>query len=187
MHCLALSLLLAANPTPAVDSLDVSGNVHVTVKRGDTYILEAEPRLVIEAHGNEVRIRNKPNDDDRNAPKVTLTLPALKRLKISGAAFARLEDVRGDVFAIDVSGATKLVGTGEVKTLTLAASGASHLDLQGLKSADTTIAASGASAVKLFASERLTAHVSGATKVDYWGAPKQVTPSISGASALTAH
>ena len=187
MHCLALSLLLAANPTPAVDSLDISGNVQVTVKRGDTYILEAGPRLVVEVRDNELRIRNKPNDDDKTAPKVTVTLPALKRMRIAGAVEARLEDARGERLAIEVSGATKLVGTGEVKTLTLTASGASNLDLERLKSADTTLAASGAGSVKVFASERLTAQVSGATKVDYWGAPKQVTPSISGASALTAH
>lgn len=178
--------LFAAADTKVIESVRVSGNVEVTVMRGDKLAVDADPRLIVEYEGDEVRIKNRPDDRENKAPRATVTLPVLKRLDISGSVYARLDDVKTDLLALALSGSSKLVATGTAKRVSLSANGASQVDTKALTCTDLTLSISGAGAAKVHASESLTAQLSGATSVVYSGSPKNVTRAVSGAASLQA-
>lgn len=180
----------------AFSKVDVSGAFVVRFRKGDGYKVVADGRenslddIKVDVEGNtlKVSVDRKGIFDWSNRDRVglTITLPTISELKLSGASKASLVDFGhfGEM-NIDMSGACRTVFDGEVDKLTISLSGASNALLRGSASrfeADLT----GAS--KLEANgmriDRASVDASGASHVDL-GQVGSLESETSGASKVT--
>lgn len=123
--------------------VDVSGAFVIRFRRGDTYKVVADGReedmsdMDVRVDGNtlEVKIDRRGGLFDwsnRKRVGLTITVPAINELKLSGASKASLAGFGPyNDLNIDLSGACRTVFDGEVKNLTIGLSGASNAILRG--------------------------------------------------------
>ncbi|MBI4861409.1 MAG: DUF2807 domain-containing protein [Candidatus Riflebacteria bacterium] len=117
-------------------------------------------------------------------PKVTISVPDLRRLRLSGASKVSIEGVKNEAFTVDASGAVAVKASGQTRSLTVTLSGAGQVAMGDLHSEKARIESSGAGAVDVWASESLSVHLSGVGAVTYAGNPKTVQKEISGLGTL---
>ena len=136
--------------------------------------------------------------------KVYITAPKLNALTVSGAVnFVVVDILRSTNFSLILSGASNFSGkieseeikanlsgasdckvSGSSNKLDLVCSGASGFKGSDLKVDKADLDASGASSIKIHVIEALKAHASGASSIQYKGAPKMYNQSASGASSI---
>lgn len=164
------------------DGVEVSGQWHVTIERGDSWrvAVEAPVELVenldVEIEGGRLSLDYEGGwcagcfRDDR-AIEATVTMPALESLDFSGTSSASFSGFEGSALSIDVSGGVDLRGTASrFDTLALDMSGAGNIDLAGAPVTNADVDVSGAGNIKLnMAGGRLTGDMSGTGNLEYSG------------------
>jgi hypothetical protein len=164
------------------DRVDVGGQWIVTIERGDAWRVSLEAPVEIhddvevERDGNELSVEYEGGwcpgcfRDDK-ALEVTITMPALASLDLSGATVASFSGFEGRELTLDASGAVELRGTASrFETLMLDLSGAGSVDLGDVPVTDADVDVSGAGNVTLrMAGGRLTGDMSGAANLEYFG------------------
>lgn len=122
--------------------VDVSGAFVVRFRKGDTYKVVADGRekdlddVKVDVDGNTLEVSMERNGlfdwSNRKRIGLTITVPAINDLKLSGASKASLAGFGTfDNLNIDMSGACRTVFDGQVKKLTVGLSGASNAILRG--------------------------------------------------------
>lgn len=122
--------------------VDVGGAFVVRFRKGTTYKVVADGRekdldeISVKVDGNQLKIgidRNGLFDwSNRKRIGLTITVPAIDELKLSGASKASLTGFdKYDDLTIDMSGACRTVFDGDVNNLNLELSGASNAVLRG--------------------------------------------------------
>lgn len=122
--------------------VDVSGAFVVRFRKGDTYKVVADGReedldeVKVDVDGNTLEVSMENNRlfdwSDRKRIGLTITVPAINELQLSGASKASLAGFGPyNDLNIDMSGACRTVFDGEVKKLTISLSGASNAILRG--------------------------------------------------------
>lgn len=101
---------------------------------------------------------------------------------LSGACKIEL-DYMADHVHLDMSGASKLYFTGTANEFEIDVSGASLIEALDFETKNCDIDAAGASSIKIFVTDELTADISGATRVRYKGNPS-VNIGTSGVSSV---
>lgn len=174
----------------AFTSVDVSGAYEVEI------VCQKQPGLEIEGDDNLlplVKTYVKDNtlyiESDRpyntkKSIKVRVTTANLEGVSSSGASKITLEGVKNEQLVIETSGASKIDAAGETRNLEIESSGASKVDVQQLRASRVKVSLSGAGYANIYASEEVNADVSGASKVTYYGEPKVVNKSVSGAGSI---
>ena len=139
--------------------------------------------------------------------KAAITMPALERLRLSGASDVTLSGfrstgalalhlsgascVRGAVESatalITCSGASKVALTGLARDLTVHASGKSGVNLEGFSVANARVGLSGASQAQVTVRQHLDYDLSGSSHLGYAGSPDIGLRSVSGSSRVTRH
>ena len=175
--------------------VDVSGAFVVRFRKGDTYKVVADGRekdlddVKVDVDGNTLEVSMERNGlfdwSNRKRIGLTITVPAINDLKLSGASKASLAGFGNfDNLNLDMSGACRTVFDGQVKKLTIGLSGASNAilrghadqldaDLSGASKIEATslsvdkaqVEASGASHANLGQVGKLDSEASGASKV----------------------
>ncbi|MFC1946627.1 head GIN domain-containing protein [Chloroflexota bacterium] len=163
-------------------TIHISGIFEVKITQSDTYKINVNANhnffrnLDVSKEGGTLRVRHSRHIGWRAAlvkPRVEITLPVLKELRLSGAASVKISGFRSsDSFKVEMSGACSLEGDINAGNADFDVSGASRVRLYG-SSRDAVIRASGANridlheftienaAVKLSGASRLSANVSG--------------------------
>ena len=139
---------------------------------------------------------------------VDITVPELTALDVSGACNVDVKGFRNENFTMKASGASNVViddfivkeissfeasGASNVKIfgkgekVIIRASGASDVISKNFAANIADVHASGASDVNVTAYDEIRVDCSGASDVDYYGGPKAVDISSSGASDVTRH
>lgn len=196
-----------------VRAVNASHSFAVTVERGD------EPALLVEADDNlaedvlvEVRdqvlhlsVRGGLTLTDVTL-RATAVLPTLDEAIVSGAAqLEAVDEVAGDSFRAEASGASTVIADVDVRSLEAEASGASTIRLAGtadtavleadgastiraadLAVGDVEVVLSGASNAEVEVIGALDAQLSGSSTLTYRGEPTSIDESVSGASRLRA-
>jgi hypothetical protein len=103
-------------------------------------------------------------------------------LRLSGASSVKVLDLKTDRLMADISGATHVEIGGKAREQKVGLSGASKYQAGNLDSETVRLDCSGASSVTLWVRNHLTAHLSGASSLDYFGAPQHSECHTSGAS-----
>jgi hypothetical protein len=116
--------------------------------------------------------------------KVEIWVPSLTKIDASGASKIQVDGLHGELFELELSGASDSTLSGIVDRFVVESSGATELDARGLEAKTVELELSGAGNAEVLASERLDAEVSGAGNVRYFGEPTQVTKDVSGAGSV---
>jgi hypothetical protein len=194
-----------------VTDVTLSGIGNLTIRQGDSPSLSVTaddnllPFIETETSGKKLTIGTKSGFNLKPSKPITITLtvPKLERLsvsgagnaaadklsgenltvKLSGAGNATLREVTCKTLSISLSGAGNAVLTGTAEKATATISGAGEIDASGFKVASAEVKVSGAGNAAVWATEELKAKVSGAGDVTYKGDPK-VDKKVSGAGSV---
>jgi hypothetical protein len=196
-----------------VQDVSLSGIGNLTIRQGDTPALSVTaddnllPFIETETSGKKLTIRTKSGYTLRPSGPVniTLTVPKLEKLTVSGSGNATAEKLTGDILSVKLSGAgnatlrdatyksvtislsgagnARLTGTAEKATASI--SGAGEIDAAEFKVATAEVKVSGAGNASVWATDTLKARVSGAGDVTYKGNPR-VEKKVSGAGSVKA-
>jgi Putative auto-transporter adhesin, head GIN domain len=179
---------------PRFERLVIDDNMDVTVRSGarpaavvragekaldDVHTDVEDGALKVSGRGTAVVIGSDPVDDAR----ITLTVPDLDVIKISGDSDADLRDLRGDVFEVDISGDGAVRASGDVRRLTVEISGSGSVEMPGLNAREARVEVSGSGDVRIGRTEKLDVEISGSGHVSYRGRP-QLSQSISGSGQI---
>jgi hypothetical protein len=156
------------------NEIEISHDFEYDISRADTFRVDASihqnltDRLDINRSGQTLIVRLTDGAIANSGAKITITLPELVRLEVSGAARGNVAgfksannftlqisgasqsniNVEAAQTKIDISGASRVNGSLKAADLHLTVTGASHCDLTG-SSAPAAIVVSGASTVNM--------------------------------------
>jgi hypothetical protein len=174
-----------SNSGPVNLHIEVGKPQSVVVTGSDDYLADLRTEVV----GGELRIhlRNGGTINDRHWDdmKMTITVPRLTALAMSGAGQTTLTHISGDALDISFSGAGSLKADGTVGKLTLDVSGVGSIDTRELHADIAHVNVSGVGSVKVWAGQRLDGNVSGVGSLTYYGDPKTVDTSGGGLGSVT--
>lgn len=190
--------------------IDMGGSGDLLVTEGDSFVIEVTTDSVLQEHvttevvGNTLRIEQHYSIIGASpSVSVSVTVPDLTRLEVSGASEAMVRSVTaesldvtisgaGDIdlaadaqrLTLSVSGAGTLTAHGTVASGDISVSGAGDVDGEDLTIAEATVSVSGAGSVHVRVRQSLDAHISGAGNLVYYGDPN-VTKDVSGAGSIS--
>lgn len=190
--------------------INVGGGFTVELTQGnkESLRIEAEENLlgniVSEVKNGVLHIYNKDGISTNKGMKAYITLKELNSIDISGGVKVTGNSTfRSNAMALDMSGASSVKLAIETKSLKADMSGASKVELTGradevrwsmsgasnvnaenLEAQKVDVNASGASKVRVFASERLSINASGASNIAYKGTPS-ITSDVSGGTKIS--
>ncbi len=172
-------------------AIDVSGayDVYVTcgktagiVVSGDDNIV---PMIKTEVKDGTLYIYNEGSINHSKQLSVTITTQDLRSISSSGASDLVITDISNDAFAVEVSGAGSVEARGRTGALTIDLSGATDVVTRELQAKKVEIEVSGASNSEVFASEELSADVSGVGNITYHGNPLVINQNVSGVGSIS--
>jgi hypothetical protein len=176
---------------PAFKGLEVRGsaNVFVTVGNEQSVTVEVDDNLMqiitTEVTDNKLVIGSKQSYSTRIGVKVTIQVPELTSVAVSGSGSATLSDAKGESLDVKISGSGKVTASGEVQSLAVKVSGSGNAKLSELTAKKVSARVSGSGNVRVHATETLDAAVSGSGSVEYHGSP-QVTKKVTGSGSISA-
>ena len=196
------------------NKIHISGIFEVEITQSNTFKVNVDANhhffknLDVSREGDTLRIRHSRHIGWRAAlvkPRVEVTLPLLKELRISGATSVIIagfnssesfkldtsgaSSLEGDITAgnidVDVSGASRIRLSGSSKDAVIRASGANRIDLHEFGIENAAVKLSGASRLSANVSGRLDARLSGASYFGWRGEPVMGDIRTSGAARLS--
>ncbi|MCC9165344.1 head GIN domain-containing protein [Pontibacter harenae] len=193
-----------------ISGIDVSGGfqVELTLGNNESVRLEAEENLLSNiktvVRNGVLHIYNDKSISSSKSMKAYITLrdltsidisggvkvvgksvfkPSKLTLDMSGGTSVKLAVETSSINA-DMSGASKIELTGRTNTLVMDMSGASNVNAEGLQAKRVSVEASGASKIRVHATESLDIDASGASNIAYKGNPR-VTSDTSGGTKIS--
>lgn len=200
--------------TTDFNSVHISGIFDVLITQSDTYNVNINANhnffrnLDVSKEGETLRIRHSRHIGWRAAlvkPRVEVTLPVLKELRLSGATGVKISGFKSsESFKLDMSGASSLEGDisagntdfdvsgagrirlyGSSRDAVIRASGANRIDLHEFTIENAAVKLSGACRLSANVSGRLDARLSGASYFGWRGEPVMGDIRTSGAARLS--
>ncbi|MBV6321543.1 GIN domain-containing protein [Duganella violaceipulchra] len=184
----------STRPLPSFVAINAKGAFAMTVEVGKTQsvVVSGDEQFVgalkTEVVGNELLITmpDKSFKSSKNEPRITISVPALSRVKVEGAGETILNKVNTDRLDIGYLGAGHLVANGKVKYLRVNAKGVGELDTKSLVAERVDVNFEGVGHVSVHATELLNAVAKGMGELDYYGHPKTVNKSVAGIGSVNA-
>ena len=185
----ALEVSIAPGETHRVE-LIADDNVveHITVdRRGGTLVLDVDDDVSLRRATQrfEIAMPDLERVELHGAAQVELagfTVPSRLELDLSGASELDGTAIEADVLKLDLSGASEVRLDGTGRTADVHASGASFVELRDLTLVDADVDLSGASKANVTATDRLSADLSGMSRLRYGGDPELGRIETSGGS-----
>jgi hypothetical protein len=179
---------------PAFIAINAKGAFAMTVEVGQpqsVVISGDEPHLAAlktEVVGQELQVTlpDKSFSSSKNAPRITITVPSLSRVKVEGAGETLLNKVNTDRLDISYLGAGRLAASGKVQYLRINAKGVGEVDTQKLAAERVDVQFEGVGNVSVYASQVLNAVARGIGGVTYYGHPKTVNKKAEGIGSVKA-
>jgi hypothetical protein len=168
-----------------------AAEMQVEVGKGPSLTITASER-VLQGTSTQVRdgvlvvlIRERGGWFQRGpAAKLSVQVPTLDSVQISGAGDFIVRDVSGDKLDLALQGAGQLQANGAIGQLKVSIDGAGGVDLSKLVATDAQVSVNGAGKLDLHATGTLTAEVNGVGSVTYSGNPQKVIPSVNGVGSI---
>lgn len=178
------------------DKVSIGGAMIATINAGQSFEVTVEakadvlPKVISKVEDGRLIIKMEKNwwksmkkKYKRSNVRVTVSLPALKDVDISGASKATVAGINNDKLSIDISGASDVKIEGTARDVEIDLSGASNLRAGGLYTQIANMDLSGASRAEINVASSLDVDASGASSVKYIGEPS-VRKDTSGASSV---
>ncbi|MBA2703217.1 MAG: DUF2807 domain-containing protein [Blastocatellia bacterium] len=135
---------------------------------GDDNLL---PLITTEVSDNVLHIRSNRSFSVNDPVRVTISLPELEGISVSGAGKFDIVGIKNEKFEIDANGATTIKVAGETKVIDIDSNGAGKIDAHKLRAARGVVQAKGVARVDVNVAEQLDVTVSGPSHVTYHGDP----------------
>ncbi|UCD09046.1 MAG: DUF2807 domain-containing protein [Dehalococcoidales bacterium] len=195
-------------------TIQISGIFDVRITQSDTFGVSVDANhnffrnLDVSKEGDTLRVRHSRHIGWRAAlvkPRVELSMPVLKELRLSGATGVHISgfsssesfkldtsgacsldgDINSGNIDFDVSGAGRIRLNGSSRDAVIRASGANRIDLREFTIENAAVKLSGASRLSANVSGRLDARLSGASYFGWRGEPVMGDIRTSGAAKLS--
>ena len=176
------------------DQVKASGNLEMILTRNDKYHIKITGpeylllHMDVRKNGRRLKLGLKRYvKSDNTRLKVEISLPALERLKISGAVHAHLAGFETHRLGLSASGATRITGkNNKIGYLTINGSGTTNLEFFDNPVITAQVDLSGASLVCLTMTHGdLRGKISGSGKVVYQGSLDHQDVQIAGAGSVS--
>jgi hypothetical protein len=173
------------------DRVEVGGGIVLDVTVGPETSVELEaqenllPILRTEVTGGTLSVRNTENYAATEPVRLTVTVPRLVGVDLSGGSVGTVRALDADVFAVELTGGAELTATGTVRELSLLASGGSRARLEGLGAESAEIEVSGGGDARLAATERVAGDASGGSTVQVTGGASIEVEATGGSDVTT--
>ncbi len=149
------------------DRVEVGGGIVLDVTVGPDASVELEaqenllPILRTEVSGGVLRVRNTENYAATEPVRLTVSVPRLLGVGLSGGAVGTVEGLNSDTFDAELTGGAELTATGTADELTLVAAGGSSAHLADLATAVATVELSGRCDAEIRATGRVAGEAAG--------------------------
>jgi hypothetical protein len=177
------------------DSIEVDGYVRLEVDIGTAQevVLRGQPRVIERTRttvtGSTLRIAVERKDwtwgKERRRLIVKISVPRLRTLELDGGNDVRLQGFNGGDSTINVRGAARIRGSGELDRLTIYMAGAGHADFGRLVANDAKVTVDGVGSVFVHPKQSLDATMNGVGAILYSGSPRVVNSSMNGVGTIS--
>jgi len=140
--------------------------------------------ITVENIDHRLRLHSRGNLWPTHHIIVAISSPNRFGAQLTGAAQLTANQLSGQSFAVESTGAAKVTLDGNVDELITDMTGASKLSAESLKTKKAEISSTGASHADVAVSEALKVSITGAGKVVYSGNPPTVEKHVSGAGSI---
>jgi hypothetical protein len=171
-------------------SVEASGNAVLTVTFGKTRSVSMETDdnlmefVMSEVKNGCLRVGFSRPVSSKLGLKVQMETDQLRKIKLTGAANARVKGIDCPEFRAITGGSAGIDLQGETQSFSLKVSGTSTVRASELHSKSAEVRASGSGKAHVHAAERLKAKVSGAALITCAGNPGAVTEKVSGTGVV---
>ena len=170
------------------DKIEIAGVYELDVKVGGDFSVELsgspEEMDLVKASVDDGELildrrehHSRWNDNQEHGVTAVITMPALNAVKVSGVVDGDIEGIAADDFKTSISGVGDLDLKGSCGHFDARVSGVGHLKAEDFKCKDVDVRVSGVGNASVYASERVSAYVSGMGEIDVSGSPKEVEKS----------
>lgn len=173
------------------DKLQMGDAFRIQVRQGSEFSLQAtgdrrnlDDLDVYVSNGQLVARYRTPRRNRQYETEFSITMPTLAATDFSGASRSSIAGFEGGELSVRLSGASKMTLSGNFKRLVTTASGASELQAFDAPADEADADASGASELRITATNRLSATASGASNIRYRGNPVRLQMNATGASSI---
>jgi len=180
---------------PSFDAVAFEGDARLEISVGETaeVIVRGQANVVqrtqtrVEANTLYIEVDRKNWNWSKDRQRLTLQIkvPQLRSLQLDGGNDVRLKGFRGGESSINVNGAARIRGSGQLDRLTVHLAGAGLADLSRLVTNAATVTVDGVGSVLVHPTESLDATMNGIGAIFYSGSPRQVTSSMNGLGTIS--
>jgi len=156
--------------------------LEVTVQADDNLIDAIDTKVVA---GKLTVSVNKDFQTER-APYISVSVPELSEIVVSGAGDILVNAVKGDIFNVSLPGAGSCAASGKVTNEKISISGSGNVDCLKLVADNVTVDVSGSGNCTVASEKSMTAKVSGSGKVQYKGNPQSLNKDVTGSGTISA-
>lgn len=160
--------------------VEVGAPQRVRVESDDNLLPLIETRTV----EGTLRISSTKNYSAKTGVLVKAAAPVIEAVTVAGAGDVKASGIAGEKFVASIKGAGDMTLGGAVKELEVSVNGSGDVDASGIAAARVVVRISGSGDVKVTASERVEAHISGSGSVRYGGGAKEVVKDVSGSGSV---
>lgn len=173
----------------AFSEIDASGALQIEWRSGAPALSIITDQNLLshvenENAGNHLRLSSHGNLWPTHGVKIVISSPSRDGAKLSGATRFIANQLSGRRFAIESSGAARVLLDGKIDELLADMTGASRLEAQSLQTKTAEISTTGAGHAEVAVSDTLKVSITGAGKVIYSGNPPTIEKQISGAGSI---
>ena len=133
---------------------------------------------------SRLRLHSQKNLWPTHSIKVVVSSPTRTAAKLTGATKLTANQVSGEKFAVESTGAARVTLDGSVDLLLADMTGASQLNARSLQTKASEISTTGAADADIAVSDTLKVSITGAGKINYSGNPPTIEKHITGAGSI---
>jgi hypothetical protein len=167
-------------------AIKISGAFDVVAIKGDSPSIKITcdsnliPHILSKVLKEELSIMPDRPISCKNKVKIELCVSGgASRVDLSGACALMFKDIATGGFTLNLDGVSSATISGKADVFESNIAGACSLKADELKAKVTSVSISGTGKADVFASEKLTANISGIGVVNYYGNPKDVVKDVS--------
>ena len=174
----------------AFTGISASGSFAVEVEVGPARGVRIEaddnvvPLITTEVSGDLLTISSRENFSTSRPITVRVTTPQLGKVEHAGSGSVVVKGITGPKFTAGLNGSGMLQLAGQTDTLVVNVNGSGALAAGQLQARSVTVALSGSGGAEVYATEKLTATVSGSGSVRHAGGARDVVSNISGSGSV---
>lgn len=140
--------------------------------------------VTVENIDHRLQIHSRANLWPTHHLSVAISSPNRLGARLTGAAQLTANELSGQSFAVESTGAAKVTLDGKVDELITDMTGASQLNAESLQTKKAEISSTGASKASVAVADALKVSITGAGKVVYSGNPPTVEKHVTGAGSI---